>query len=139
MNEGIRVKNGNDFNQSSNNVCGLIEQIINRDGEDNPQPFKVTVPVIDSGHGGGGGGACNDKLGNVHNIVGYTTLEIFGVSCKKNELLLAPGAPDPKACDDPQVPSGKYIVGALRCDGEPQGLGGGGNFGLQARFMRLVR
>ncbi len=43
--------------------------------------------------------------------------------------------------EDPKsgVPRGKYLFGALYCDAETAGHGGGGFYGSAARFMRLVR
>ncbi len=139
----IQVQNGNQLttadpggggpDQGDRTVCQLIQMILNRDGVNNPQSFKVEAPVIHTDQVGGE--ECNDKFAGKQTVSGYAVLEIFGIKCGQDQApVQAPGAAD---CGD-ITGEKKFVIAKLHCDAEPRGHGGGGFHGTRGR-PRLVR
>jgi hypothetical protein len=128
----IKVQNGNLMNQGSSNFCSVIQTVLQRGiANGTPQPFVVRTPVLASTPGS----ACDaSQFSSFHTIAGFAAFEIYGAKCANPD----PGVFVPMSpCAPPS--SGKYIVGALRCDLESfEGVGGGGWFGLRARHIRIV-
>ena len=128
----IKVQNGNLMSQGNNNFCPVIQTILRRGiANGTPQPFVVRVPVLQSTPGS----TCDaSQFSSFHTVAGFAAFEIFGAKCSNSD----PGVFVPMApCAPP--PSGKYIVGGLRCDLESiEGVAGGGWFGLRAVHIRLV-
>ncbi|MCC6751847.1 MAG: hypothetical protein IT371_29610 [Deltaproteobacteria bacterium] len=130
--QSIQVGNGNGMNTGNNNFCPTIQDILRRGNPSNvPQPFNVRVPVLQST------GACPSfQYAGTHVIAGWAVLEIYGARCSNSgPFVVAPGAGG--GCVAP--PSGKFIVGKLRCDLTSTGPAGGGFFGLDSTRIRLVR
>ena len=91
----------------------------------------MRAPVLESTPGS----ACDAaQFSSFHTIAGFAAFEIYGAKC---------GNADPGVFSSlspcPAPSSGKYIVGALRCDLESvEGVAGGGFFGIQAKHIRIV-
>lgn len=128
----IKVQNGNLMNQGANNFCQVIETILTRGIPGGPaQPFVVRAPVLESTPGS----ACDaSQFSSFHSVAGFAAFEIYGAKCGNGDPgVFASSSP----CAEPS--SGKYIVGALRCDLESiEGVAGGGYFGIRAKHIRLV-
>jgi hypothetical protein len=143
VNEGVKLNNGNFFN--NNGPCGLIVQLINRDGAQNPKKFTVKVPVLKTNGGGSCGAA---KLsGNGNEVSGFTLVDIYGVSCGQGANALHADAPmpNPPDCGQPPPPANRYLIASLHrnaanngCDDQPSHEhAGGGFFGVRGE-PRLV-
>lgn len=132
MGDEIKVQNGNLMNQGNNNFCTVIQKILLRgDPSGLPQPFVVRAPVLASTPGS----TCDaSQFSSFHTIAGFAAFEIYGAKCGNSDPgVFAPSSP----CPPPS--SGKYIVGALRCDLESyEGVAGGGSYGIRAVRVRLV-
>jgi hypothetical protein len=128
----IKVQNGNLMNQGNNNFCTVIQTILTRGIVGGPaQPFVVRAPVLESTPGS----ACDaSQFSSFHTIAGFAAFEIFGAKCGNADPgVFATSSP----CTPPS--SGKYIVGALRCDLESvEGVAGSTYFGIRAKHIRLV-
>jgi len=130
--EDIKVQNGNLMNQGASNFCPVIQQILTRGVPGGPAlPFTVRVPVLRSTPGS----ACDaQQFSSFHEVAGFAAFDILGARCGNAD----PGVfVSTSPCPAPS--SGKYIVGALRCDLESiEGVAGGGYFGIESRHVRLV-
>lgn len=128
----VKVQNGNLMNRGASNFCTVIQTILTRGVPGGPaQPFVVRAPVLASTPGS----ACDaSQFSSFHTIAGFAAFEILGAKCGNSDPgVFAPSSP----CPAPT--SGKYIVGALRCDLESfEGVAGGGYFGIRARHVRIV-
>lgn len=128
----IKIQNGNLMNQGAQNFCSVIETILLRGIKDGaPQPFVIRAPVLASTPGS----SCDaSQFSSFHTIAGFAAFEIYGAKCGNGD----PGVFSPTSpCVKPA--SGKFIVGALRCDLESfEGVAGGGYFGIEARHVRIV-
>jgi hypothetical protein len=134
----VDINNGNLINTGRQSFCELIKSIINRNGPTNPQPFTVTVPVVDAG---GTSPNCprGSQLSGSKRITGYAQLDIFAAKCGNadNTPASAPINLPGLSCTAP--PSGKYLVGALHCDKSPtHDHAGGAPNGVSAE-PRLVQ
>lgn len=130
--QDVKVQNGNLMNKGANNFCSVIQTILLR-GISNwtPAPFIVRAPVLASTPGS----SCDaSQFSSFHTVAGFAAFEIYGAKCANND----PGVfVSPSPCAPP--PSGKYIIGALRCDLENLGgVAGGGSYGIQAKHIRIV-
>lgn len=126
----IKVNNGNMMNQGNSNFCPLLQDILLRGDPDNePQPFSVRVPVLQSS-----AGTCDAaQFSSYKTIAGYATLDILGAKCGNHDPgVIVPSAP----CATP--PSDKYVVAVLRCDLESSNVSGCGYFGIDTNRVRLV-
>lgn len=130
--QDIKVQNGNLMNQGNENFCTVIQQILTRGVPGGPvYPFVVRAPVLESTPGS----ACDaSQFSSFHTIAGFAAFEIYGAKCGNADPGVFYGS---SPCAAPT--SGKYIVGALRCDLESlEGVAGGAYFGIRARHIRLV-
>lgn len=125
----LPVFNGNSMNK--NNYCGLIQEILNRDGTGVAKEFRVRVPVLKSSPGS----ACDaSQFSSFKPISGWATVEIMGAACN-NPPVVVPNPP--VFCSPP--PSNKFILARLRCDLDSTDIAGGGFFGTEAPHIRLVK
>lgn len=128
----IKVQNGNLMNRGASNFCSVIQQILTRGIPGGPaQPFVVRAPVLESTPGS----ACDaSQFSSFHTVAGFAAFTIYGAKCGNSDPgVFAPSSPCPRPA------SGKFIVGALRCDLESvEGVAGGGYFGIRAKHIRLV-
>jgi hypothetical protein len=124
----LSLFNGNSMNK--NNYCGLIQDILNRDGSGVAKSFKVRVPVIEST-----AGTCDASQFSSHRpVAGFATVEIMGADCGHGPVIV----PNPdESCQPP--PSGKFILARLDCDLDSSDIAGGGFFGTEAPHIRLVQ
>jgi hypothetical protein len=126
----IQVTNGNNMNTGNANFCPTIQDILLRGDPDNePVPFVVRVPVLQSTSG-----TCDAaQFSGTKTIAGYATMEILGAKCGNSDPgVIAPSAP----CATPA--SDKYVVAVLRCDVESDNRAGCGYFGIDTNRVRLV-
>jgi len=130
--DDVKVQNGNLLNQGANGFCSVIQTVLRRGiANGTPAPFVVRAPVLASTPGS----SCDaSQFSSFHTIAGFAAFEIYGAKCSNND----PGVfVSPAPCAPP--PSGKFIIGALRCDLESlEGVAGGGYFGIQAKHIRIV-
>lgn len=129
--QDIKVQNGNLMNQGGGNFCPVIQQILTRGIPGGPaMPFVVRAPVLQSTPGS----TCDAaQFSSFKTVAGFAAFEIYGAKCGNADPgVFAPASP----CPPP--PSGKYIVGALRCDLESAVGAGGSYFGIRSRHIRLV-
>ena len=131
LDDEIKANNGNLLNTGNNGFCRVIQRILTRGVAGGPAiPFVVRVPVLRST-----GDTCDaSQFSSYHEVAGYAAMEIFGAKCGNSDPGVIAASPP---CPPP--PSGKFVVAALRCDLEPEGVAGGGYYGVDARQVRLVR
>lgn len=129
--DAIRVQNGNLMNTGGNNFCPIIQDLLRRGVPGGPAyPLTVRVPVLLTPPGA----SCeNTQFSGTHQVAGFAAFDLLGAKCGNNDPGVFVGS---SPCAPPS--SGKYIVGALRCDLESPDPPGGGWFGIRSVHPRLV-
>jgi Flp pilus assembly protein TadG len=131
----IDVNGGDNMSTSKQNYCGLIQRLLTRDDpEATPQPFRIEVPVIESGILPGSAACETSGLNGHMRIVGFTAIDILGAKCGKNDkAVMAVPAYDSACPVDPG--SDKFIIASIARDaegncGRTSAPGGGRTFGV---------
>lgn len=131
LDQEIKVQNGNLLNQGKNNFCPVLQTILTRGIKNGPaRAFTVRVPVLASTPGS----SCDaSRFSSYHTIAGFAAFDILGARCGNADPgVFVAGA----SCTPPA--SGKYVIGALRCDLVSEDPAGGGWFGIRTLHPRLV-